>query len=113
MQKVTITQVSLHTSKPEAPKPWKKVGIKTSIHGDKWLGCFINQFNEKSLTALKAGDVVTIEVTPSEDGKFLNFKLATRMDRIEADVKRLLKHCGLDDSQESPSEDIDPDNIPF
>lgn len=111
MQQVTITAVSVKDGgTPE--KPWKKVGIKTSEHGDKWLGAFVSKYNEKELLSLKEGDVVSIIVETSPDGKYLNFKFPRDIDMVKARLDVIEKKLGISTNGESV-EDISPDDITF
>lgn len=111
MQRVKLTEVKVFESKPDAPKPWKKLGIKTDKHGDKWLGAFINQYNEKALAKLAVGQTVDVIVT--QNGDFLNFSLPTRTDRLEARVAVIEQKLGIGGEQVSAPADINPDDIPF
>lgn len=65
----------------------QKVGIKTETHGDKWLSCFQNQYNEKKLTAISEGQELDIIVT--QKGDFLNFSLPTRTDYLEQRMSKV------------------------
>lgn len=119
MQRVTITRTEIKTSAPDAQKPWKKLGIQTNVHGDKWLGSFYpgEKFPNKTLTAaldaIKPGDTLDIVVTTSDDGKYLNFKIPTKIDLIDARLSVVEKKLGITGEQEAPADDINPDDIPF
>lgn len=111
MQRVTITRISVKDGgTPE--KPWKKLGIQTKEHGDKWLGAFFNKYNEKELSALKEGVTVDILVTTSDDGKYLNFRLPSELDKVKARLDVVEKKLGIV-AEEPAQDDISPDEIPF
>jgi hypothetical protein len=120
IQKVTVTRTNIKDG--EGTKgPWRKIGIQTKEHGDKWLGTFFpgTKFPNPALTAqleaIKEGSVIDIVVEQS--GDFLNFKFASRLDKVEADVSEIKNKLGM--GQVSPSaspeqpDDINPDDIPF
>lgn len=97
MQKVTITRTFVSDkSKDGVPfvskmgKPYKKLAIKTTEHGDKWLSGFQNRDNEN----WKEGDVVDVII--EKNGEYLNFstpkpedKLASRLSALEVTVMNL------------------------
>ena len=97
MQKVTITRTYVSDKSKDgipftskAGKPYKKLAIKTTEHGDKWLSGFQNKDNEN----WKEGDVVDIIV--KQNGEYLNFdvpktedKLAMRVSALEVEVMNL------------------------
>lgn len=115
IQRVTITRVEVKHSPADAQKPWKKLGIQTQQHGDKWLGAFFNKYNEKALEALKDGVSVDILVEASPDGKYLNFRIPSQLDRLEARVsvlERSVNGSTGTDMQES-HEEVNTDDIPF
>jgi hypothetical protein len=112
MIKVTLTRVHWG-SVTTANGPVDKVGIKTDVHGEKWLSAFESKFNSKQLRALKQGDAVNIVV--QQNGDFLNFRLANKTDMLEAEVAMIKAHLGLDKATpqkpapaEAPSQD-EPD----
>lgn len=113
IQRVKITELKEFTSKPDAPKAWRKLGIKTDKHGDKWLGAFINQYSEKGLAKLAAGQTLDLVITTSDDGKYLNFSIPTRTDKLEARMTVVEQKLGITDEQVPSSDDINPDDIPF
>lgn len=112
MQKVTITRTNIKDGQG-AQGSWRKIGIQTKEHGDKWLGCFFNKYNEKALSALAEGQTVEIVVTSSPDGKFLNFALPSRMDKLEQRVAALEGKDTVSDGGYGEKDDINPDDIPF
>lgn len=113
MQQVTITRIEPKTG-TGAKGDWKKLGIQTKEHGDKWLGCFFSKYNEKGLNGLAVGQTVEIVVTPSPDGKFLNFALPSRLDKLEQRVAALEgKDTVSDGGYSDGKDDINPDDIPF
>lgn len=119
MIRVTITRAETKNSAADAPNPWKKLGIQTNLHGDKWLGCFYpgakfpNKTLAAALDAIKQGDTLDIIVTPSPDGKFLNFKLPAKTDLLESRLAVVEKKLGITGEQESPKDELNPDDIPF
>lgn len=121
MERVTITRTDVKKAPPDSGKTWKKLGIQTKQHGDKWLGCFYpgerypNKKLEEQLDALKEGATVDIIVTPSEDGKFLNFSFPTKVDLLEVRVARLEDKAGITTASaaQEPKDDINPEDIPF
>lgn len=114
MIRATITRISFKDI-TTVKGPATKVGIQTSVHGDKWLGAFMNQYNEKALRELKEGDTVDLIVEQSADGKFLNFKLPSHTQLLEARVKRIEDHLfGKNVPSVAPAiDDIDTGDIPF
>lgn len=111
MQKVTITRTNIKDGQG-AKGAWRKLGIQTKEHGDKWLGCFFNKYNEKALSELAVGQTVEIVVTQS--GDFLNFALPSRLDKLERRVAALEgKDTESDNGYGAPTDDINPDDIPF
>lgn len=112
MQRVTITRTNIKTGEG-AKGPWKKVGIQTKQHGDKWLGCFYNKYNEAQLDALKEG--VTVDIKVTEDGQYLNFSMPTAVDLLTVRVARLEDAVfkGAPEAMPEPKDDINPDDIPF
>lgn len=95
-----------------------KIAIKTDRHGDAWLSALVFDATDPMLN-LKEGDEATIVVT--EKNGYLNFKLPTAFDRLEARVeaieKHLLRKAGEAKREaEIPgykAEEINPDDIPF
>lgn len=65
--KVIINGISRKDKTSGAGKSYQSVGIKTNIHGDKWL----NGFGDKTTDTWHKGMTVYIEVT--EDVDYLNF----------------------------------------
>lgn len=117
--KVTITQASVKDGQGDKG-PWKKLGIQTNVHGDKWLSCFYpgtkypNPQMDTALNAIKVGSTIDIVVETTPDGKYLNFKLPSRTDILEADVAAIKEKIGMTTpTQTLPSDDINPDDIPF
>lgn len=115
MQRVTITQIEFKNiqGKQDPSKTYKKVGIQTREHGPKWLGAFSNKYNEKALNDLKVGSTLDIIVETSPDGKYLNFRIPSEVDLLKVRVSALEAHAGIGQSQETPADDISPDDIPF
>lgn len=111
MERVTITRTDIKTGTTQQGKPWKKIGIQTKQHGDQWLGAFFSKYNEKELESLKEGVTVDIVVVP--DGKYLNFRLPSQVDKLEVRVAALEKKSGIQPDAGVPVDDINPDDIPF
>lgn len=90
--KATITKVhwgSVNT----ANGPVEKIGIKTDAYPEKWLSAFETKFNTKALRQLKEGQVAELVVT--QNGDFLNFRLPSKIDYVEADVAMIKAHLNL------------------
>lgn len=111
MIRVKITALETKVSPADAAKPWKRLGIQTDKTGDKWLGCFLNQYNEKSVAKLAVGQTLDIITETSPDGKYTNFKLTTRTDYMDERLKVVEEKLGI--TKEQPIDDINPDDIPF
>lgn len=110
---VTITRTNIKNG-GTTEKPWKKIGIQTKQHGDKWLGCFYNKFNAEQLDALKEG--VTVDIKVTEDGQWLNFAMPTETDLLKVRVARLEeKMFGANNATQlaPPQIETDPMDIPF
>lgn len=118
IQKVTVTRTNIKDGEG-AKGPWRKLGIQTRELGDKWLGTFYPgaKFPNPTLTtqldAIKEGSVIDIVVEQS--GDFWNFKFASRLDRVEADIEAIKEKLGITApvAQSEPNDDINPDDIPF
>lgn len=117
IQKVTITETSLKDGKSAANKEWTKLGIRTKEYGDKWLSCFLTDFNKERLLKIQKDDVMELVVEPS--GEYLNFKIPGQYDRLDARVTALetiinkLPHNVGVAVVDTSMEDINPDDIPF
>lgn len=90
VQKVTITRVyASDTDKngnklvSKTGKPYSKLAIKTTQHGEKWLSGFKGKENEN----WKEGDQVDVIVT--QNGEYLNYEVPKQTDRLEARVAAL------------------------
>ena len=71
-------------------KPYSKISIKCTEHGDKYIGGFVNKDNEN----WKEGD--TVDIIVKQNGEYLNFetpkaedKLAMRVAALEVEVLNL------------------------
>lgn len=95
MQKVTVTRVSSKEVETKFGKA-TKIGIQTAEHGETWFSSFTNKMNETKLKAIKEGD--TIEVVTTKNGDFWNFRLASQVDRLQADVDMIKKHLNIEDT---------------
>lgn len=99
-------------------KPYKKVAIQTDIHGQKWLSCLSYREDDdvRQLVVDQSAEIVV-----EQNGEYLNFKLPSRLDLLEAalgDVqKRVSKLEGTDvpDIQldEHLDDPIKPEDLPF
>lgn len=118
MERVTITRAEIKEGQG-VKGSWKKLGIQTTTHGEKWLGTFYPgaQYPNKNLTAaldaIKPGSVLDIVVETSPDGKFLNFKLPSRTDLIDERLTVVEKKVGITGETEPTHDDINPDDTPF
>lgn len=106
LQKLKIT----HVSKSQVDTQYglkDKVGIKTEQYGDKWLSCFMNKGNERSLGQLKEGAVVELMV--EQKGDYMNFRPVSELDKVILRVEKLedLAGIGKNDApvQEAPAEE--------
>ena len=83
-------------------KPFVKVGILTTEYGDKqWLSTL--SFDPKdSVRTLKSGD--TIEAVVEANGNFLNFRIPSRIDKLEYRVEKL-------EAANAPGPNL-PDEVP-
>ncbi len=94
-------------------KPAKKVAIKTKQY-DKWLSSYPTSKPDDDLLALVEN--IGIEAIVWEHDGFLNFKLPTRLDKLEARIEVLEKSQGITKSGENLEgieEEINPENLPF
>ena len=66
--------------------PYTRVAIQTSKHADKWLSAMFTNPNDP-LNNLAEGERVKINV--KENGQYLNFTLASRLDLLEERVEAL------------------------
>ena|SRR3990167_3202080 len=101
--------------------PYKKIAIKTEAHSDKWLSGFISKSTDVT-NSWREGDIVNITIT--ENGQWLNFRPATKIDVLEDKVKKLEdavtmllqgKNEKVAPAEEVNSElsEIDADSLPF
>lgn len=109
-------------------KPYTRMSIKCSEHGDKWISGFQNQQNQN----WKEGD--RVEVIIKENGQYLNFDVPKKEDKINETVTEVLNKLGTIDAKlnaiyeilrgsaiqeekvgtsDYPTEDITPEDIPF
>ena len=95
MQKVTITSVQVYDKKQDGTpyttkdgKPFKRVVIKTDLHGEKQLSCTAWNADDAVLK-LQAGDERTIVI--EQNGDFTNFKLPTKTDLLEDRIDDLAR----------------------
>lgn len=115
VEKVKVTKV--YRGKQETSYGEKdKIAIKTEQYGDsKWLSCFVNKSNSNGLSSIKEGQ--TIEIVVEKKGEFLNFRLVSPLDRLEARVKAIeakVFGSGTDNTPEPDiAEDEDNSDIPF
>lgn len=93
LQKVSISKVIIKDKnkdgvalKTKDGKSFRKVVIQTNELGDLWLSKLVFDYNDPCLS-FKEGDVVDIVI--EKNGDFYNFKLPSRLDRLEARVKAL------------------------
>lgn len=89
-------------------KPYKKVVIKVNKdeanpqeYDDQYLSCLVFRDDEECLT-WKPGDEVDIIVT--KNGNFFNFRVPSRLDRLEMRVKALEDFILTDNSKENSSD---------
>ena len=111
MQKVKITKISKRDGEGEKGR-WVKYGIQTDVHGDKWLGCFENKYNQKKLEALTEG--ASVDIIVKQNGDFLNFSFPSQIDYLEQRVAILEKRVGVsaEDSVGEP-EVVAETDVPF
>ena len=66
--------------------PYKKVAIKTNVHGDKWLSALSFRDNDpiRDLTEGQSAKIIV-----EQDGEYLNFSLPSRVDILEGKVAEL------------------------
>lgn len=90
---VNITDKEGKPLKTKEGKPYKKVVIKVAKneanpqeYDDKYLSCLVFRDDNECL-AWKPGDEVDIIV--GKNGDFFNFRIPSRLDRLEARVKAL------------------------
>lgn len=138
MEKVIITKVyKSDQTKDGKPLEFKgrdgksrratKLAIKTNKHGESWLSALVFNQDDQILN-MREGDEVSIVI--EERNGFLNFKLPTKIDIIEARVERLeaqfrnmveMKDKGYiypentkpEPFPNEPKDEIVPDDIPF
>lgn len=134
IEKVILTKVFIsEKSKEGVPfvskktgKPFKKIGIMTTKHGEAWLSAFINSSDDLK-NNWKVGDEVQVVV--EKNGDWLNFTSPTNFDilkekhyQLEDRVKLLEQvvnqlKSGVVKPQELPTitqdEQADIDSIPF
>lgn len=79
MELVTVEKINWKEGEGAKGK-WKKIGIITEEHGDKWFGCFENKFNATKLADIHKGS--KIEVVTSQNGDFWNFEFPTKTDVV-------------------------------
>ncbi len=100
-------------------KPYSKVGIQTDKTGDEWYSTLSFKADDKE-ALLKAGDE-KIFVFETNEGGYKNFRLASKLDLLEARVEKLeylAKNAGKT-SAGTPvpfsdgAPDISADDIPF
>jgi hypothetical protein len=119
MEKVLITRVYKSDKKKDGTdlsikgkKAWK-VGIKTEQYGDKWFSALA--FEEDSpLMDLKEGDEVSVVIW--EKGGFMNFKLPTKLDLLEARIEAIekyIKNTVEKDTKGYVYPDAPSDDVPF
>jgi hypothetical protein len=92
---VTLTRVFISDKNKQGEplinkfgKPYKKVAIKTTEHGEAWLSSFMNG-GDTTMESWKEGD--TVEINVEQNGQFLNFKVPTKTDALENRVTLLEK----------------------
>lgn len=105
LQKVKITRLS--KTQQETQYGLKdKVIIQTEQYGEKWISCFMNKSNERSLGALKEGMITELMI--DKKGDFLNFRPVSEMDKLTLRVDKLesIAGIGVEDApvQEAPPE---------
>lgn len=112
-------------------KPYTRMSIKCSEHGDKWISGFQGQSNG----GWKEGD--RVEVIIKQNGQYLNFDVPKKEDKINESMGEVLKKLGTIDAKlnaiyavvrgevgettkvadpdaiEYPEEEINPEDIPF
>ena len=139
MKTVNLTRVFVTDKKKDGTplinkkgNPYKKVSVKTTDHGDKWLSGFAHDADDPMLS-WKAGDQVTIVI--EQNGDWLNFRhpvkqdvVNSRIDRLEGRVAALEMFMVENGKKEDPKEKEDqnfldevanedlpeePDEIPF
>lgn len=117
MQKITLTRVYVSDKdKNGIPfvgkttgKPYKKLALKATEYGDKWLSGFQNKDNEN----WKEGDVVDVII--KQNGEYLNFetpkaedKLASRISALEVQVMNLTNSVAKLQGGKSPAMATEP-----
>lgn len=131
IEKLTISKIAKFTTKKDgtplktkAGKPYTSIRIQALEHGEKWLSGFGGSWNDN----WSEGDQVSVDVT--QNGEYLNFSkvdtesvLLGRVEELEktvAQIKAVLKPIYEEWQREQevpkddyPTEDINPDNIPF
>ena len=63
--------------------PYKQVGIKIAEYPEQWLTCYIGNKMKYPAKELEIQENESYWIVVEEKGKFVNFKLASRMDRLE------------------------------
>lgn len=90
-------------------KPYKKVAIKTDVHGDNWLSTLSFRDNDpvRDLQVGQSLDIVVEEVK-SGDRTFLNFSIPSKVDKLSMKIdeleKRVIKLEGGEISQDDQPE---------
>lgn len=125
MEKVILTRVATkNTDKDGNPlkdkngKPYWRVGIQTDKYGDQWLSTLAFNTEDRAYK-LEQGQEVNIVV--EKKGEFMNFKLPTKLDILEQRVAILEDWVRKQQPQggqptggvEYPTEDINPEDVPF
>lgn len=120
IQKVTIEQVYISDKNKDGEpfrtrdgKPFSKVGIK--VNGEWWTTLSFSE--QDKVRQLKDGEEANVLL--EENGQYKNFKLPTRLDKLELRVEALEyklardateKKLDIDKTQEGVDEGFDPDD---
>ena len=122
IEKVRLTKIYINDTKKDGTKfidrngkPYKKIAIQTDKHAG-YLSDFIFRDDDEK-KSWKVGDEVEIMVY--QNGDYKNFKLPTRLDRLEIRVNELEELIKTPDGRnikepnEYPKEEVNVEDIPF
>lgn len=120
IQKVLITKVFRGPAETKFGTK-NKIGIKTDVHGDKWLSAFIPEKFDPFKDIVEG---YTAFIVVEQKGDFMNFRMPDKTDRLEARVEVLeawmksgaqptANTSAPSATPEYSEADINPDDIPF
>ena len=122
IENVKLTKVYINDTKKDGTKlltkdgrPYKKIAIQTDKHAG-YLSDFIFRDDDEKLL-WKVGDEV--EITVWQNGDYKNFKVPTRLDRLEIRLNELEEIIKTPDGRnikepnEYPKDDIKVEDLPF